>query len=71
MPCTVPSSPGVPCSALNTTSGAASARRNATSRPMSIRVTRWPRCSSALATPSPLVSETGRSLDQPPISTAT
>jgi hypothetical protein len=45
--------------------------RSATSRPMSMRVTRWPRDSSALATPSPLISETGRSLDQPPIRTAT
>ena len=30
----------------------------------------WPRDSSALATPSPDMSETGRSLDQPPIRTA-
>ena len=42
MPCTEPSSPGEPWSALNTTSGAASASRAATSRPMSMRVTRWP-----------------------------
>ena len=43
MPCTVPSSPGVPCSALNTTSGLTSPSRAATLRSMSIRVTRWPR----------------------------
>ena len=36
---------------------------------MSIRVTRWPRLSSASATPLPLVSDTSRSADQPPIST--
>src|SRR6185437_3743987 len=71
MPCTVPSSPGTPWSALNTTSGFTSCNRSATSRSMSIRVTRWPRSSSALATPSPLVSDTGRSADQPPIRTAT
>src|SRR5690606_12684665 len=71
MPCTVPSSPGTPWRALNTTSGAASASRSATCRSMSIRVTRWLRDSSASATPLPLISETGRSLAQPPISTAT
>src|SRR4051794_27711073 len=38
---------------------------------MSIRVTRWPRPSSASATPAPLISDTSRSEDQPPISTAT
>ena len=70
-PCTVPSSPGTPCSALNTTSAFVSANRAATSRSISIRVTRCPRDSSALATPSPLMSETGRSADQPPIRTAT
>ena len=37
---------------------------------MSIRVTRWPRLSSASATPLPVVSDTSRSADQPPISTA-
>ena len=64
-------SPGEPWSALNTTSGAVSASRCATSRAMSIRVTRWPRSSSAEATPSPLISETDRSFDHPPIRTAT
>src|SRR4051812_32314447 len=70
-PWTVPSSPGVPCRALNTTSGLASRRRSATSRPMSMRVTRCPNPSSASATPAPLSSDTSRSDDQPPISTAT
>src|SRR6478672_2655538 len=70
-PWTLPSSPGVPWRALKTTSGCASRRRWATSRPMSIRVTRWPRHSSASATPPPLISDTSRSADQPPISTAT
>ena len=43
----------------------------ATVRSMSIRVTLWPRASSALATPSPDIRLTGRSFAQPPISTAT
>src|SRR3954452_21710997 len=38
---------------------------------MSMRVTRSPRPSSASATPAPLISDTSRSEDQPPISTAT
>src|SRR3546814_8462750 len=38
---------------------------------MSMRVTLWPRDSSASATPPPLISDTSRSADQPPIRTAT
>ena len=72
MPWTVPSSPGVPCSALKTTSGFSSASRAATSRSMSSSVTLdQPRSRSASATPLPLVSDTSRSDDQPPIRTTT
>src|SRR3569623_692756 len=71
MPWTQPSSPGAPWRALKTTSGAAATSRWATSRPMSMRVTRWPRLSSASATPPPLISDTSRSAAQPPIRTAT
>ena len=71
-PCTDPSSPGVPWSALNTMSGVCFGKFGGNvMRPMSIRVTRWPRLSHASATPAPDVSDTSRSADQPPIRTAT
>src|SRR3990170_4794815 len=54
MPWTLPSSPGVPWSALKTTSGSSSASRSATSRPISSSVTRLqPLPRSASATPRP------------------
>src|SRR5437762_5522049 len=66
-----PSSPNGPCRALKATSGLSRASTSATSRPTSTRVTRKPPASSASAQAVPDESDTGRSLDQPPISTAT
>ena len=72
MPWTVPSSPGVPWSALNTTSGFSSASR---ARDVAVHVELGDvgpaALASASATPLPLVSDTSRSDDQPPISTTT
>jgi hypothetical protein len=47
------------------------AERAVQSRPTSMRVTRYPPASKASAQALPELSDTGRSLDQPPISTAT
>src|ERR1700680_2199308 len=71
MPWMVPSSPGRPCSTLKATSGLSLASTSATSRPTSMRATRWPWASSASAQALPERSEISRSADQPPIKTAT
>ena len=72
-----PSSPYLPCRALNTTSGppppagrrkSISARR---SRLTSYSMTSWPPSRRPSAQALPLTSETSRSGDQPPIRTAT
>src|SRR5216683_2030103 len=72
-----PSSPYLPCRALNTTSGppppagrrkSISARR---SRLTSYSTTSWPPSRRPSAQALPLTSETSRSGDQPPIRTAT
>ena len=68
----MPSSPSRPCRAMNATSGAASRRAGATrSAPTSIAITSWPRRSSASSTRAPDFSETWRSSERPPFSTAT
>src|SRR6266849_3446757 len=70
-PCSVPSSPGRPCSMLRATSGLTVVSTAAMSRPTSMRVTRWPRRESASAQALPERNEISRSADQPPIRTAT
>src|SRR5438093_1524356 len=71
MPCSVPSSPGRPCSTLSATSGLTVPRTVAMSRPTSMRVTRYPSRTSASAQALPERSDTSRAADQPPIRTAT
>ena len=66
-----PSSPKRPCSALKAASGFNSASLCGASRPTSRRVTLKPSASSARAQASPERSETSRSAERPPISTAT
>src|SRR4051794_9953565 len=68
---TVPSSPASPWSATNATSGRASRRRGVRSAPTSMATTSWPRRSSASSTREPEFSETERSKERPPLSTAT
>src|SRR5215467_8566980 len=70
-PCSVPSSPGRPCSMLRATSGLTVVSTTAMSRPTSMRVTRWPRRASASAQALPERNDISRSADQPPIRTAT
>src|SRR5215468_9154312 len=70
-PCSVPSSPGRPCSMLRATSGLTVVSTAAMSRPTSMRVTRWPRRASASAQALPERNDISRSADQPPIRTAT
>ena len=69
--CTVPSSPSRPCSATNATSGLASVSRATRSGPTSIPITSWPSASSASRTRAPERSDTWRSSERPPSSTAT
>src|SRR5690349_1343709 len=70
-PWIAPSSPGRPCSRLSAASGFAAPSAAATLRSTSIRVTRKPCRSSASAQAFPERSDTSRSADHPPISTAT
>src|SRR4051794_2355986 len=72
-PCTVPSSPPRPCSALKTTSGLgeSAATSPSRSRVTSIDQASKPSSSSAVVTSRPETSETSRSADQPPMRTAT
>src|SRR5712672_572105 len=70
-PWMAPSSPGRPCNRLRAASGFAAASAAATLRSTSMRVTRRPWRSSASAQDLPERSETSRSADHPPISTAT
>ena len=72
MPWTVPSSPGVPWSALNDHVGLqlGEAGRDVVVH-VELETLVQPRSRSASATPFPLVSDTSRSADQPPISTTT
>src|SRR3981081_1667668 len=66
-----PSSPGRPWRRLRAASGFAAASAAATLRSTSMRVTRRPWRSSASAQDLPERSDTSRSADHPPISTAT
>src|SRR5260370_1861239 len=70
MPCTVPSSPRRPCSALNTHSKPPSRKTSHVPASRSTGVTSWPRSRSAFATCSPERSDTSRSADVPPRRTA-
>src|SRR5512138_1759546 len=70
-PCTVPSSPHRPCSAMKPASGAAAARERARFSAASISTTAWPRARSAAATAAPVARLTVRSALLPPLSTAT
>src|SRR5712691_10783202 len=70
MPCTVPSSPRRPCSALKTHSNPPSRRTSQVSGSRSTSVTSWPRPRNAFATCSPERIETSRSADFPPRRTA-
>ena len=70
IPCTVPSSPNRPWSALNTQSKPPSRRTSHVPPSRSTAVTSWPRPRKALATCSPDRSDTSRSADLPPRSTA-
>ena len=70
MPWTQPSSPQRPCSALKATSGAAAASADARSSPASISTTSNPSCRNAAAHSRPDTSDTSRSAERPPISTA-
>ena len=69
--CTVPSSPSRPCIAMKATSGDASRSRWIRSRPTSSATTSWPSRSSASSTRAPERSDTCRSSERPPFSTAT
>src|SRR3984893_18222862 len=71
MPCMMPSSPKRPCSALKATSGRRLASVSAILRSTSTRAILYPSASSAAAQASPERSDTSRSTDRPPISTAT
>ena len=68
---TVPSSPSRPCSAMKATSGAASLEHRHEVAPTSIATTSWRSRSSASCTCAPERSETCRSSERPPLSTAT
>src|SRR6266540_2308727 len=70
-PCTQPSSPQRPWSALKATSIRAARSRSGRSRPTSRSVTSWPFATSASAQALPVLSETSRSVERPPYSTAT
>ena len=70
-PCTVPSSPSLPCSATNAASGWASSSCATRSGPTSIATTSWPSWRSALCARAPERSETVRSSEPPPLRTAT
>src|SRR6266576_2946570 len=70
IPCTVPSSPRRPCSALNTHSNRPSRSTSHVSASRSTGVTSLPRARSAFATCSPERIETSRSADFPPRRTA-
>src|SRR5258707_1072066 len=69
--CTAPSSPSRPCRATNATSGAACSRRCTRSPPTSIAGAWGPSRSSASSTRAPDLSDTCRSSERPPLSTAT
>src|SRR5437868_5111744 len=70
MPCTVPSSPSLPCRALKTQSNPPSRKTSHVLRSISTAVTSWPRPRSASCTWAPERSETSRSAERPPQSTA-
>ncbi len=70
-PCTAPSSPPGPCNAMNTRSNPAGTSSASARSPGSKADASTPRATSASSTALPVISETSRSADAPPISTAT
>src|SRR3984957_14555505 len=69
--CTVPSSPSRPCRATKAASGRSAISSVTRSGPTSMGRTSWPRRSSASCTLAPDRSDTWRSSERPPFSTAT